>query len=192
MKSKLTFYLIISLAIACVFGYFQYDLNKKHKEMAKRWEENYSQQTKEFKQLEMTVKEFQRNIDFKTDSILKIAKIKPKNVTQVTNYITNYVDTTITVIKPNYDVKTASYPFIDNTGCFEYVGNIVVDSLARPELNVTERKFFSDFTDIEYIRKDTIHLFGLNLVKWWQKPDITYTIVDNCTGEKRVKKINIK
>jgi hypothetical protein len=66
-----------------------------------------------------------------------------------------------------------------------------VDSMARPELNVTERKFFSNFTDIEYIRKDTIHFLWIDWVKWWQKSEITYTIVDNCTGEKRVKKINI-
>lgn len=188
---KLTFYLIVLIIVLAGLSYTFYHLNKKHKVAAVRWEQNFSQQDKNFRQLEMTVKEFQRNIDFKTDSILKIAQIKPKLVTQVTNYITNYTDTTISVIRPEYDMKTASFPFVDNTGCFEYVGFIEVDSIG-PELNVTERKFFSDFTDIEYIRKDTIHFLGLNFVKWWQAPEVTFTIIDNCTGQKRVKKINIK
>ena len=187
-----TAYLIIALFLVCGFGYFQFSQNQKHKKQAERWERNFAEQGEKFQLLDMTLKEFKKHIDSKTDSILKIAKIKPKNVTQITNYNTYYTDTTISVIRPNFDVKTASYPFVDNTGCFEYVGNIIVDSLARPELNILERKFFSDFTDIEYIKKDTMHFLWLDWVKWWQKPEITYTIIDNCTGEKRVKKINIR
>jgi len=187
---KLTFYLIIIIVVLGGFGYLQYNQNQKHKKDAARWEQNFSETSKQVKQIDLTLKEFKKGIDIKTDSILKIAKIKPKNVTQITNYNTYYTDTNITVIKPDFDAKTKSYPFVDNTGCFEFRGFMELDSLG-PELNVTERIFFSDFTEIEFIKKDTIHFLGLNLVKWWQSPDITYTIIDNCTGEKRVKKINI-
>lgn len=188
---KITLYLILIIVILSIFGYTYYSLNKINKENAVRWQENYNEKNKQISQINLTFKEFKNSIDAKTDSILKIAKIKPKNVRQITNYNTYYTDTTISVIQPLYEPKNNNYPFIDKEGCFEFSGFIELKDTI-PILSIESRKFLSDFTEIEYIRKDTIHFIGLNLVKWWQKPDITYTIIDNCTGEKRVKKINLK
>ncbi len=188
---NLTFFLIVCIIILAGLSYTFYSLNEKHKNDAVRWEQNAQEIKLNIQQQNLTLKEFKKYMNSKTDSILKIAKIKPKNVTQITNYNTYYVDTTLNVIKPKYEPLNGVYPFIDNTGCFEYSGFIkMLDTV--PELNIEERKFFSDFTDIEYMRKDTMHFFWLDWVKWWQKPEITYTIIDNCTGIKRVKKINVK
>jgi len=190
MKS-ITFYLVVIIVILSGVVYTYYSLNKQHKQDAYRWERNYNETSEKVQQIDLTLKEFKKSIDSKTDSILKLTGIKPKNLTQITNYNTYYTDTTISVILPFFEQKTGTYPFIDKMGCFEFSGFInMVDTI--PELNVTDRKFFSNFTDIEYVRKDTIYFLGMKFVKWWQKPELTYTIVDNCTGEKRVKKINIK
>ncbi len=190
MKNIVT-YLIIALLLACGFGYIQYSLNKKHKADAKRWEQNYSETSKQVQQLNMTFNEFEKTMDSKTDSILKIAHIKPKHVTQITNYNTYYTDTTISVIKPNYEPLTGTYPFTDKQGCFEFGGFIEMNDTI-PELNVENRAFESDFYDIEHYRKDTMHFLWLDWVKWWQTPEITYTIIDKCTGNKRIKKFNVK
>jgi hypothetical protein len=188
---NLTFYLIVIIIILAGIGYTYYSLNKKHKQDAERWHENYSESSKEIKQINLTLKEFKKTMDNNTDSILKIARIKPKNVRQITNYNTYYTDTTVNFVFPKYEPKTENYPFADKAGCFEFYGSIFMED-TLPKLSVDKRVFKSDFTDVEYIRKDTINFLGLNLVKWWQKPEITYTIIDNCTGEKRVKKINVK
>lgn len=188
---KLTGYLIAALIIVSGLAYTFYYLNKKHKAAAERWSNNFIEVQKDINQIEFTVREFQRNIDKRTDSILKLANVKPKHVTQVTNYNTIYKDTTITELVLDYNPITGTYPFTDKTACFEFSGFIEVNDTV-PDLNVTERKFYSDFYDIEHYEKDTIHFLGLNLVKWWQKKRLTYTIIDKCTGEKIVKKFNVK
>lgn len=187
---KLTFYLIVVIVILFGLLYTYYSLSKKHKADAVRWHENYVEGSKKMSQINLTLKEFKKTNDKALDSILKISKIKPKNVRQITNYNTYYKDTTITIIEPFYEPKNDVYPFIDKVGCFEFSGFMELKDTI-PILNVENRVFKSDFYDIEHIEKDTIHFLGLNFVKWWQKPVITYTIVDKCTGEKRVKKINV-
>lgn len=188
---NLTFYLVIVIIVLGGFTFTFYSLNKKHKQDAVRWEQNTQETKKQIQQQNLTLSEFKEYMDIKTDSILKVVNIKPKNVTQVTNYNTYYADTTITEIKPEYEPKTGTYSFIDKQGCFEFSGFIeVIDTL--PKLSVKNRAFYQDFTEIEYYEKDTIHFIGLNFVKWWQKKQITYTLVDNCTGDQRVKKFNIK
>lgn len=188
---NLTFYLIVIILVLCGISYTYYLLNKQHKQDAERWANNYIETSKKVSEIDFTLKEFKKGVDKKTDSILKKIGIKPKNVTQITNHNTYYTDTTISFILPEYEPKTGTYPFIDNEGCFEFSGFMKLNDTI-PELTIENRKFNSDFTEVEFIRKDTIHFLGLNLVKWWQKPEITYTILDNCTGEKRVRKINVK
>lgn len=188
---NLTFYLIIIIVILSGLTYTFYTLNKKHKSDAERWSKNYIEVQEQIQLIDYSLKDFKKLMDNKTDSILKNAKIKPKNVTQVTNYNTYYTDTTITEIKPEYEPKTGTYPFIDKQGCFEFSGFIQMND-TLPELNVNNRDFHQDFTEIEHYEKDTIHFIGLNFVKWWQKKELTYTLIDNCTGEKHVKKINIR
>lgn len=190
MKS-LTFYLVVIIIILAGLAYTFYDLNKKHKADAARWENNFNEVQKQFSQIDVTLREFKKGIDNKTDSILKIANLKPQNVTQVTNYITNYTDTTIKVISPEFEQKTGTYPFVDKEGCFEFSGYMKIKDTI-PELTVNNRKFNNDFTDIEHWERDTIHFLGLNIPNYWRKKWLTYTIIDNCTGEKRVKKINVK
>jgi len=188
---NLTFYLVVIIVILSGVGYTYYSLNKKHKQDAERWHENYNETSKKVSQINLTLKEFKQSMDNNTDSILKIAKIKPKNVKQITNYNTYYTDTTITVIEPVFEPKNSTYPFIDSVGCFEFSGFMEVKDTV-PILSVENRVFKSDFTEIEYYKKDTIHFLGLNLVKWWQSKEITYTVIDNCSGSIKVKKFNIK
>ena len=188
---NLTFYLIAAIIVLSGLTYTYYSLNKKHKQDAERWSNNYKESSKKVSQIDLTLREFKKGMDSKTDSILEIAKIKPKNVTQITNHNTYYTDTTITVIKPLFEPKSNTYPFIDKVGCFEFGGFMKMKDTI-PELTVQNRAFKSDFTEIEHYEKDTIHFIGLKAVKWWQKKRITFTIIDNCTGEKRIKKFNIK
>lgn len=188
---KTTLILIAALVLVSGVAYTYYGLNKKHAADAERWAENYAETSKNVQQISLTLNDFKKVIDKKTDSILKVAGIKQKNVTQVTNYNTYYNDTTENEVKIIYEQIKGIYDFVDNTGCFEFSGYIdMFDTI--PQLNVTGRKFYSDFTEIEYVRKDTINFLGLDLVKWWQKPDITYTIIDNCSGEKKIRKINVQ
>jgi hypothetical protein len=188
---KLTFYLIVVIIVLSGLLYTYIKLNKMHKADSIRWENNYVETQKQVKQIDLTLHEFKESMDNKTDSILKKANIKAKSVTQITNYNTYYQDTTINEITPVYEQKTGTYPFMDKQGCFEFAGFInIIDTV--PELSITNRVFHQDFTDIEHYEKDTIHFLGIKAVKWWQKKRITFTIVDNCTGEKRVKKLNIK
>lgn len=188
---NLTFYLIVIIVILSGIGYTFYSLNEMNKKNAERWEQNAHEKDKSISQFNLTFKEFKRSIDSKTDSILEIAKIKPKNVKQITVYNNHYTDTTITIIEPLYEPQNNTYPFIDKVGCFEFSGFMEVKDTV-PVLNVENRAFNSDFTEIEHYEKDTIHIFRLNLVKWWQSKRLTYTTIDNCTGEKRIKKFNIK
>lgn len=189
---KLTFYLVLIILVLSGTTYTFYYLNKENKEAAKRMEQNfYETSQKQYQEFTLTVSELKKHIDSKNDSILNKLKIKPKNITQITNYNTYYKDTVISFVSLEYEPKTASYPFVDKQGCFEISGNILVDDTI-PELSITNRIFNSDFTEIEYYEKDTIHFLGIDFVKWWQNKRLTYIIEDNCTGEKQIKKFNIK
>ncbi|MDH4127107.1 MAG: hypothetical protein OEV44_00025 [Spirochaetota bacterium] len=188
---KITLYLIFALIIVCGFAYIQYTQNIKHKADSKRWEQNTIEIQQQIQQINYTYRDFKKYMDNKTDSILNLARIKPKNVTQITNNYTIYKDTTINILKPIYSQKTGTYPFMDKKGCFEFSGFInMVDT--TPEINIKNRKFNSDFTEIEHWEKDTLHFLRIKFTNPFQKKWLNYTIIDNCSGDKRIKKINIK
>jgi hypothetical protein len=188
---NLTFYLIVIIVVLSGLVYTFYSLNKTNKNNSERWERNFNETSKDIQQINLSLSEFKKTLSNHNDSILELVNIKPKNVTQITNYNTFYTDTTISFILPEYEPKTGTYPFVDRSGCFEFSGFMELNDTI-PELTIENRKFNSDFTEIEHYEKDTIHFIGLNFVKWWQNKRLTYTIVDNCSGEKRIKKFNVK
>lgn len=191
---KIIFYLSLVIVVLVILLFTYIDLNKKHKAESKRHANNYIEVQKTVKELNLTVSEFKKNINAKTDSILKETRIKPKNITKVTTYNNKYIDTTIVVKKPEYDDKTGLYPFVDKEGCFEFSGFMFIkdEEVLKPELIISERKFNQDLTEIEHFEKDTIYFLGLRAVKWWQKKRKVTTYIDNCTGKKYIEKINIK
>jgi len=191
---NLTFYLIVIIIVLAGLSFTYYSLNKKNKETAKRMEENFYQTSKKQYQLfNLTLKEFKESMDSKMDSIVKKSGIKPKWLKQVTNNITYYTDTTISFILPEYEPNNNTYPIVDKQGCFEFSGFIKMKDTI-PSLTIEDRKFNSDFTELEYMERDSIRFLGRNWAnRWpWAKKYLNYKIIDNCTGEKKITKINIK
>lgn len=137
--------------------------------------------------LELSFKEFKQSMTEKIDSILKASKIKPKNVTSVTERYFYYRDTSYASMRPE-PVQTPQgkiYPVDYKKDCFSFKGFMIVDTLLRPSLIVTDRKFENNSVDIGYIYRPKKFL-GIKFGKW--KGDLIST--SDC-GEEKTKHIEI-
>ena len=104
----------------------------------------------------LTFSEFKDQMSERLDSILKVAKIKPKQVQEITNVTNNYFNSDTTIIRPV--LRDSIYPFIDVKDCFTIGGYLRVIN-DKPELAITERKFDNEIDIIGYWHRPHKFLF---------------------------------
>jgi hypothetical protein len=131
--------------------------NKKMKAKIDRQENTITQlqnDTASYRHFEADLKEFQQLITPRLDSLMKMAKIKPKQVTNVTNINNTYINNDTTVITPPATItdKDTTYHFVDTKECFKVAGYMLVKE-NKPSLVITERSFINNIAVIAYWKR---------------------------------------
>lgn len=131
--------LIIGLGL---YSYFVTSALKQANMDKARWEDSFKSVQNGVKLLNLKIDEVKELQGLKMDSILEVAKIKPKNVTQYieSKEIYNYKDTTITLVTRR---DSSSYAFLDTIGCIKVKG-IVKLSDSIPEVSITNKSYESN------------------------------------------------
>jgi len=190
LKSIIIGIAILIVASAFVTANILIKQNKKLKsEIARVQSNNFQLMAENRKQinLELSFKEFKQSMTIKIDSILKASKIKAKNVTSITERYFYYRDTSYSSIRPDPVITPSGkiYPVDYKKDCFSFKGFMIVDTLLRPALIITDRKFENNTVDVGYIYRPKKFL-GIRFGKW--KGDLKS--VSDC-GDEKTKQIDI-
>lgn len=145
-----------------------------------------------YMRLTLTQKEMLASITIEQDSLIRLLKIKPKQIERIVQRVHIEIDTTgkgqllasndslYKVIREGVD---RSYPFFDHEGCFTFAGKVVIsDGLT---LEVTRREYKNRATEIAYIEREKKFLF-IHYGKWQGK-----LFVSNECGEDIVKEVDV-
>ena len=101
--------------------------------------------------------------DKKLDSVLKIMKIKPKTLQNITVIHNHFSDTTI-IESPVKKINDSIYSFSDTTKCF-VVGGIVDTSSDVPIIKIYNREFTGDIYYAQHKERREYRFLGI-LWKW--------------------------
>jgi len=184
MVNKILIGLVVVLAIAGTTLFNQW---RSERENAIRWENNYNESNKVNQTIRLTISELQDRMDYKMDSILKIAKVKPSNVQNITTIHNHYHDT-VYVEVPVTKIDTNKYEFIDKNNCMTIKG-IVDVSLDTPKVFITEKIFDDESSYIVYQDRRKWKLLFFK-TKLFGKKESKLKIINKC-GDITYQNINI-
>lgn len=179
---------IALLAIIGVGGSLGFNYIQSLKKDSAIWQENYIQTTQQIRSLRLDLSDFKTVSGIHFDSIIKVAKIKPKHVTQYieNKNVYNYSDTTITEIVKRND---STYYFSDTTGCIKIKG-LVSTKDSIPAVSITSKNYESNSYYIFHNERKsykflfwTWNLFG--------KRESKLTVKSDC-GENTVTNLEIR
>ena len=149
-------------------------------------------QVKNYMRLTLTQKEMLASISVEQDSLIRLLKIRPKQIERIVERIHIEIDTTgrTQLLASNDNLQKAirdqydrPYPFLDHEGCFTFAGNVKVsDGLM---LEVTRREYRNRSTEIAYIEREK-RFFFIHYGKWQGK-----LYVNNECGGDIVKEVEI-
>ena len=145
-----------------------------------------------YMRLTLTQKEMLANITIEQDSLIRLLKLKPKQIERIVERVHVEIDTTgrVQLLASNDSLQKVirenlerSYPFLDHEGCFTFAGNVKIsDGL---NLEVTRREYRNTATEIAYIEREKKFLF-IHFGKWQGK-----LFVKNECGEDIVKEVDV-
>jgi len=180
-------YLVILILFFAGGRYYNaYKKEKANRERLEYNQQQYLSQQDQYQKLTVTFDEFKKSMSAKIDSILAASKIKPKQVTSVTERIYYYRDTSYTNIKPNPVItdKGTIYPFVDVRDCFAISGFMSLQG-NRPELTIIDRQYRNHSIDIAYLQREKKFLF-FRYGKW--RAELYQT---NVCGDQTTKEIEV-
>ena len=159
MKLIPTKYLYLAIALLLAFGGFMTSQMISQKDRADRMTDNFTEMRDSTNRLiRLTKKELMEVLDERTDSIMKVAKIKPKWVREVHTITNNYhITKPVEVLpqKPVVENDTLKYPFAEKIDCMTIEGFMTVDTLKVPHLWLTSGTGFENkTTSIVYERRN--------------------------------------
>lgn len=175
---------LVTIGVLAVLALLFFRLWQEQKDQARRWEQNYEQTQEEIGVLVMRFGEFRKHMDQKTDSILEVAKIKPRWVREVTEIHHHYFNKDTTIVEMKYDPLTGVYPFLDEKECFTFGGYIEMLQ-DKPQLSVTERKYDDDVNVVVYERRK--RFLGLRIGR-----KETFMEVQSKCGTNEVRRIEVE
>lgn len=143
-------YFIAAFLMLMTISFLQHQQLKKAGEKIERLSDNFSQIKSENKDLKLSIEEFKGYMSERTDSILKIAQIKPKWIKEYVTVNHNYYDTTIVTV-PVEKVDTFDYRFLDSSDCFT-VGGVVNVKNKVPKVTIDYREFTDTLDLIKYVK----------------------------------------
>ena len=157
IKIPTKYYVYIILALSLVYAAFMTSEMQSQKDRADRMTDNYSEMKKDNRLIRLEMNEFKKTMDEKTDSILKVANIKPKWVREVHTVTNNYHITKPVEVLPEQPVvenDTVKYPFNEKIDCMTIEGFMTVDTLKVPHLYLTSGTGYENkTTSIVYERR---------------------------------------
>ncbi len=199
MRLTLKQYIYIGIAILIIGLTFWGNLMQKkyEKEKAKNERLAYNQdqllnQVNDYMRLTLTQKEMLANITLEQDSLIRLLKIKPKQIERIVERVHFEIDTTgkaqmlasndslLQVIRARLN---KNYAFVDHEGCFTFAGNVKVGE--GLSLEVIRREYLNRSTEIAYIEREKKFLF-IRYGKWKGK-----LFVDNECGNDLVKELDV-
>ena len=199
MKLTLKQYIYIGIVILItslsVWGNYNRKQYLKEKAKSERLAYNQDQlldQVNQYMRLTLTQKEMLASITIEQDSLIRLLKIKPKQIERIVERIHIEVDTTerTQLLASNDSLQKVirerlnrEYPFLDQEGCFTFAGNVKIsDGLS---LEVTRREYINKSTEIAYIEREKKFLF-IRYGKWQGK-----LFIDNECGTDIIKELDI-
>lgn len=152
------YYVYIALGLAILYGVFMTSQFQSQKDRADRMTDNFiAMQDSTARLIRVTKKEMLKVLDERTDSIIKVANIKPKWIREIHNVTNNYhiKDTTIVKTNPPVEVNdTLRYPFDEKIDCMTIEGFMTVDTFKVPHLYLTSGTGYENkTTSIVYERR---------------------------------------
>ena len=156
-------------------------------------QEQLLNQVNNYMRLTLTQKEMLASITLEQDSLIRLLKIRPKQIERIVERVHIEIDTTgrtqqlasnDSLDKVIRDQHDRSYPFLDHEGCFTFAGNVKVsDGLI---VEVTRREYRNTSTEIAYIEREKKFLF-IHYGKWEGR-----LFIQNTCGSDMVKELDIK
>lgn len=141
-------YLIAGLILLVAIVSFQsHKLNEAGNKID-RLSDNFTELQQSNKQLRLTVGEFQEYSSGRMDSILKVAKVKPKWVKEYTTVNNHYYDT-VEVEVPVEKIDSFEYQFMESNDCFTVGGLINIED-SVPQVKINHREFTDTLSIIKY------------------------------------------
>jgi len=137
------------------------------------------------------LKSYLTEIDLRTESLMREQRIRPKDVTGITNVYHQYFNSDTTSAKI---VDTELYDsmyihnFEDNNGCFKVKGEVITMQAEMPIINITERMYANEDTYIAHLVK------GKRFRPWqfWTKRPVHVELyINSKCGESKVKQLKI-
>ena len=160
MKAKTVLYIGIALLFASLSVMYTIERDKRIKEQAarERLQKNQEELLKEngtLRKITLTDEEFKKTITKKIDSLIKVAGIKPKYVTNVIERHYYHSDTSSHEIptQPDYQDGNKVYSFNDTSSCFTIGGYVRTFIAADPIVTINNRKFENPSVSIGYIER---------------------------------------
>ncbi|MCJ7820637.1 MAG: hypothetical protein MUP53_05500, partial [Bacteroidales bacterium] len=139
---KLKHYLILAAGVLILALTVWGNYNRKQYLKAKaeniRYEYNQRQlldEVNQYKRLDITQKEMLASITVEQDSLIRLLKIKPKQIERIVERTHIEIDTTerTQLLASNDSLQRIvrekldrEYPFIDHEGCFTFAGNVSI------------------------------------------------------------------
>lgn len=149
-------------------------------------------QVNQYKRLDITQREMLASMTTEQDSLIRVLKIKPKQIERIVERIHIEVDTTekTQLLATNDSLQKVirerldrEYPFLDQAGCFVFAGKVKIsDGLS---LKVNRREYINKSTEIAYIEREKKFLF-VRYGKWQGK-----LFIDNECGTDIIKELDI-
>jgi len=165
---------------------------KARNERLSRNQEQLLDQVNNYMRLTLTQKEMLASITKEQDSLIRLHKIKPKQIERIVERLHIEIDTTekIQLLASNDSLQKVirekldrEYPFLDQAGCFTFAGNVKIsDGLS---LEVTRREYTNKSTEIAYIEREKKFLF-IRYGKWQGK-----LFIQNECGSDVVRELDI-
>ena len=184
--------LIIGLAFWGNLMQKKFEKEKASNERLTYNQEQLLDQVNNYMRLTLTQKEMLANITVEQDSLIRQLKIKPKQIERIVERVHIEIDTTgrTQLLASNDSLQKVireklgrEYPFLDQTGCFTFAGNVKVGK--GLSLEVTRREYLNMSTEIAYIEREKKFLF-IRYGKWKGK-----LFVNNECGEDIVKEVDV-
>jgi len=192
-------YIYIGVAVLIFgLGVWGHQMKKGYlREKAKNERLAYNQeqllnQVNNYMRLTLTQKEMLASITIEQDSLIRLLKIRPKQIERIVERVHIEIDTTgmTQLLASNDSLEKVirgqlnrSYPFLDHEGCFTFAGNVKLsDGLI---LEVTRREYRNTSTEIAYIEREKKFLF-IHYGKWEGR-----LFIQNTCGSDMVKELDI-
>jgi len=188
MNKILTILLILIIALSTCLYFTYKQMRANHKDSI-RWENNYDQAQSNIERIKLDYNEFK---DLKTneiDSLLKVIKVKPKQVETIIKIETFYTNTDTIYLDINKSTDINSFEFKESIDCLEIEGFIHTGIINDPIVALTKTIYNNEIDYIAYWSRRQWRFLGIK-TRIFGKKIAKLEVINKC-GDLKVKQIDI-